>query len=883
MPELEIRTGYGMAEVHEARRSVIRTPDQRLRVFVSSTLQELAEERAAARRAVERLRLSPVMFELGARPHPPRDLYRAYLEQSHVFVGIYWQRYGWVAPGETISGLEDEFNLSGDRQKLIYVKSPAPDREDRLKALLDRVRDEDHTSYRPFHDAAELEAILADDLALLLTESFESTNAAPEESAVVPPLRSNLPVPPTPLVGREAEVARVRELLAEDRVRLVTLLGPGGIGKTRLAIAVASGLEGAFPDGIAFVPLAGVRDPMQVPAAIASALGVREVDGQPLLEGIKRAIDGRRMLLILDNFEQVLEAAAQIADLLAACPGLEVLATSRAALRVSAEFECVVPPLPVPEAEALKKPEELEKVDAVRLFVERARAMRPDFRLSEDNAADVAAITARLDGLPLAIELAAAQVRVLPPRAILERLHNRLRLLTGGPRDLPDRQRTLRNTIEWSYQLLPEDQRRLFAWLAAFSGGATLEAIEAVCDDGNGILEGLQALVDGSLVRVLDGESAEPRYAMLETIREYALERLEESGEADALRERHAEHYVCYAEQAAPFLRGHAEDYWFDRLEREGGNLRSLVSHSLAKKEASRIARLGWAIWDFWWVRGHQNEGRAWGEAGLELASSLSRLELARLYFVTAAMALIQGDFERMRQCGAASLPLAQAEGDEALVALLGFAPSITALYAGDGATARATLEGALAAFRRLGNRWGVGHTLQYLWLASAVEGRGVADLRLLEESNATFHEIGEKSGLILGLRYQALAVLSAGEVPKALTLLEEGISLAQEIGNRWYLGYCLEATGSVATAVGDLERAARLFGAGEALRDEVNAPATPADLLMHAASLAALRAGLGDPAFELRWAEGRTLGQQRAVAEAFSLMRSPAASARAA
>ncbi|MDQ5854053.1 MAG: DUF4062 domain-containing protein, partial [Chloroflexota bacterium] len=406
-------------------RPIIRTPDQRLRVFVSSTLQELADERAAARDAIAHLRLSPVLFELGARPHPPRDLYRAYLEQSDIFVGIYWQRYGWTAPDMDISGLEDEYRLSGNRPKLIYIKDPAK-REPDLEALLAQIRNDDHASYKPFRTAAELRELIENDLAVLLTERFTAgaLPAAPEETS--DSRRDNLPAPPTPIVGRQKEVAAVRELLLREDVHLVTLSGPGGIGKSRLALEVAAGVRGQFKDGVCFVALASITDPALVVSTIAHSLGLQEIESErrPLLRSLQGYLRDRCLLLLLDNFEQVVGAAPVVGDLLQAAPELKVLVTSRAILHVRGEHEFPVPPLALPDLEHLPPGGSdlvaaLSQYEAVRLFIERAQATKPDFAVTTENAAAVAEICYRLDGLPLAIELAAARIKLLSPEAML--------------------------------------------------------------------------------------------------------------------------------------------------------------------------------------------------------------------------------------------------------------------------------------------------------------------------------------------------------------------------------------------------------------------------------------------------------------------------------
>ena len=456
-----------------------------------------------------RLRLTPVMFELGARPHPPRELYRAYLAQSDVFVGIYWRRYGWVAPGEPVSGLEDEYLLSGDRPKLMYVKA-ADDREPRLDALLARVQADDRAAYKPFEDASELADLLADDLAVLLTERFAAPGPVPGGLRA-----AHLPVPPTGIVGRDAEVAAVAALLSRDGVHLVSLVGPGGIGKTRLALEVAAR---AFPGSAWFVDLAPVGDPALVPGAIAAALGVRPEGSGPVLDLLADRLRDRPVLLLLDNFEQVLPAAADVAALLAACPSVRLLVTSRTALRLRGEHEVPLAPLPVPPA--------------VELLLDRARAVRPGFDPDPAAAAALAGIARRLDGIPLALELAAARLRLLPPAQLLRRLGDRLDRpldLAAGPVDLPDRQRTLRSTIEWSYDLLAPAERALLDRLSVFAGTFTLAAAEAVAAaPGEDLVDTLSSLVAQSMVGPGgEDEGGDPRFGMLGTVRAYARERLE--------------------------------------------------------------------------------------------------------------------------------------------------------------------------------------------------------------------------------------------------------------------------------------------------------------------------------------------------------------------
>ncbi len=459
---------------------LIRTPDQRLRVFVSSTLQELAEERTAAREAIAQLRLAPVMFELGARPHPPQELYRAYLDQSHIFIGIYWQKYGWVAPEMTLSGLEDEYNLSGDKPKLIYVKAPAPEREVRLHALLDRIRADDRVSYKPFAAAAELRDLIENDLALLLTEGFEAAARPQVEAAPQATPPTNVPIPRNPLIGRERELQTACASLLRDDIYLVTLTGTGGTGKSRLTLEIALQLRADFPDVVFLVRLSIVKSHTRVVAAIADALDLREASGgQPLTDALIDHLREKRLLLILDSYERVMAAISLVIQLLEACPWLKILVTSRMALHVRAEKELSIPPLALPVRRTTLSLEQVSQSAAVQLFVQRAQSVNSEFALTSKNAALIAEICQRLDGLPLALELAAARTRLLSPPMLLARLEHRLELLRGGTRDLPARQHTLRSAIDWSYDLLNENARLLFCRLAVFVGGCRLEDADA--------------------------------------------------------------------------------------------------------------------------------------------------------------------------------------------------------------------------------------------------------------------------------------------------------------------------------------------------------------------------------------------------------------------
>jgi predicted ATPase len=582
---------------------VIRTPDRRLRVFVSSTLGELAEERRAVSRAVSALRLTPVMFEVGARPYPPAEVYRAYLAQADVFIGVYWQQYGQLVPGAQVSGLEEELDLSGGLPRLLYVKAPAPDREPRLADLLARIREEASASYRYFRTPAELGRLVRDDLAVLLSERFAAGGgrvaaAAPSPAGGRGP--RPLPVSTTSLLGRERAIDEVAGLVERSGARLVTLTGPGGVGKTRLAVAVGERLRDRFGAGTVFVPLDTVTEPGMVLAAIGQMAGADLARAGSPLDALAETFGDAAWLLILDNLEQVVQVARDLGELLARCPGVVIVATSRTVLGLRAEREYPVPPLPAGPATASVA--EVAAWPAVALFVDRARAVRPGFALTEDNAAAVAEICRRLEGLPLAIELAAARTRLLDPPSLLDRLAASLDALGTGAVDLPKRQRTLRATVEWSVGLLEGAERSLLEVTAVFVDGWTIQAaaqVAGLAEDR--ALELSEALARHSLVSI-DSTQLGPRSRMLETVREFVTERLADRSDAAEVGRRHAGYYRALAEQADRPLRGAGPSVWLERLDVEAGNLAAAVRWYLAH-DPEPLPHLFRVLWLFWLQR----------------------------------------------------------------------------------------------------------------------------------------------------------------------------------------------------------------------------------------------------------------------------------------
>ena len=1048
-------------ETRGDRAAVILTPDQRVRVFISSTLGELAAERAAARRAIARLHLVPVWYESGARPHPPRSMYRAYLAQSQVFVGIYWQRYGWVAPGMGTSGLEDEYRLAAGKPMLLYLKRPAPDQEPRLAAMLDGIRAAGSVSYRTFATPRELERLLADDLAVLLSESFAgaaiSTEAppaglaesgevelpagtvtflltdiegstrlwetAPEAMEVAleqhnrlatgviadhggvvvtargegdslfavfpsavaaveaagacqlrlrsepwpagaalrvrmglhtgearargsdrvdhapinrcarvkaaahggqvlvtkttrdlaggrlgggfglkrlgefrlrdlaepeliyqlthaglpaefPPIPTvaertgNLPLPVTSFVGRERELEQTAAALGQ--ARLVTLTGPGGVGKTRLAVAVGERLRDRFAAGVVFVPLAAVTDPGLVLAGVARAVGAGLGGMGSPLQALAEWFGDDRWLLILDNLEQVVSAAGDLGELLARCRGVTILATSRTALGLAAEREYPVPPLPVPASApagpASVPPAELESSPAVALFVDRARAVRPGFTLTEGHAAAVAEICRRLEGLPLAIELAAARTRLLDPAALLARLATSLDALGTGAVDLPARQRTLRATVEWSVGLLDDGERSLLETLAVFTDGWTIEAAARVAGlEEDRALELLEALARHSLIQ-LDSTGAGPRCAMLETVRAFVAERLGTRPDAAEVQRRHADYYRALAGQADRPLRGAGQGEWTERLQAEAGNLAAAVRWYLACDPAP-LPHLFRILWPFWYLRDRQAEARPWVDQLLPVATSLDRQARAELEWAATVTATEVGDDAAALAARRRLEPLLKEIQDPFLHAICQLVMAWTSPISGD-------FEGALrevsASLEELRGQDEPFFTALAAFTAGAAEtalGRPDGALQHL----AVMRELADRFGytwLTASARVQlgTLAIVQ-GRPGQARELLDEALNLSLAIRIIRNVTLCLAAFAQLAFAEGDPGRAALLAGAAEGLRRRAGFTTWPMLRRGEAELAAQIRQALGDDRFGQAFAAGATLSQQEAVA----------------
>ena len=734
-----------------------------------------------------------------------------------------------------------------------------------------------------------------------------------------PPLRTlgagpnNLPLQPTPLVGREREVEEITERLRSEEARVLTLTGPGGTGKTRVALQAGADLLEEFEDGVFFVALSTITDPELVSSTIAGPLGVKESAEQSLVETLKGYLGHKHLLLILDNFEQVREGAPVVGELVGTCPKLYILATSRIPLRLYGEREYPVPPLAVPDPRVLPPLEILTQYEAVRLFVERAKAVKAHFSVTNENAPAVAEICARLDGLPLAIELAAVRVRLLSPQALLTRLGNRLKLLKGGSRDLPSRQQTLRGTIDWSYELLGEGEKTLFGRLSVFAGGCTLEAIDEICSSGGDIdaLDGAESLLEKSLLRREEGVGGESRFDMLETVHEYAREKLEESGKAEEIKRAHVEYFLALAEEAEPELKGPDQLEWLQGLEAEQDNMRANLGWALQRGETELVLRLGGALWWFWFVRGRYSEGRRWLEEGLAMDARGSLESRAMALAGVGSLAYEQDELDRAEEACKEGLDLLvheAAERSEAKLYLL-ITLGHVALSREDYSQATELLEESLALSRETGHGLGLAGSIMSLATVSYEQGDSQRATELFEESMDLFRERGDKVGLAWCLINLGLVVSSQGDLGRAAKLTEEGVALLRELGAgadtaiglcnlgwmallqndfgkaaelyqeclvlAWEAGLdpvvltTLEGYACVAGAQGEVQRAAQLWGAAQTLQEGKGIPRDTDWLAEADVRISAVRAGLGEQAWEEAWRKGREMTLEEAVAYA--------------
>ncbi len=654
----------------------------------------------------------------------------------------------------------------------------------------------------------------------------------------------------------------VCNLLQDPQVRFVTLLGPGGVGKTRLGWAVAGELLDHFAHGVCFVSLAPVSDPKLVMATIAQTLGLWEAGDRPLLEQVRAYLRDQHLLLLLDNFEQVVAAAPQVADLLASCPQLHVLVTSRAALRIQGEYEFMVSPLAVPDLRQLPTNEELAQISTVSLFLQRAQAIRSDFQLTAANARTIAAICARLEGLPLAIELAAARIKLLPPHALLKRLESRLQVLTGGKQDLPARQQTLHNTLQWSYDLLTTQEQHLFRLLSIFVGGCSLQAAEAVAQSVRStsladatanhqrmeVLDGVVSLLDKSLLQQTEMEAEEPRLLMLETIREYGLACLQEQGELEVTRQAHAAYYLQLAEEAALYQFSPEAGKWFEIIEREQENLRAALQWTLeyqgeqVENGIETAARLGWALWRFWSVRGRLHEGRTFLERVLVASEKSEASVRAKALSATALLASYQGDYVRAEQlCGEALTLFQQLADQKGIVHVLAVQIGV-ALHHRQSSHILALAEESLALLRREGHPWWTAYFLIVLARAASFQHEYARASQLFEESLALLRTLGYPGDIAWPLLYMAHDLIIQGEYTRARPLLEEGLALCRKADSKGGLAYAHSLLGQVAFEQGDVASASSHFTESLRINQEVGHRQSVARSFFFLASVMALQ-----------------------------------------
>jgi predicted ATPase/tRNA A-37 threonylcarbamoyl transferase component Bud32 len=727
---------------------------------------------------------------------------------------------------------------------------------------------------------------------------------------------SNLPAASTALIGRENEMAAVKQLLLRRDVRLVTVTGPGGIGKSHFAIEVARAVAEHFPFGVYFVPLASVFDANVIASVIAQTLGVRETGGRRPLESLKEFMRKNvttPMLLLVDNLEHLLGATPLLTELLALAPGLKILVASRAALRVHHEQEFALPALALPDSKAPHSLSSLAEYPAIALFVQRAAAVKPGFVLTNENASAVTEICARLDGLPLAIQLAAARIKLLPPAAMRSRLASRLQLLTSGARDLPARQQTLRHTIDWSYDLLSEAERKLFRRLSVFTSGFTLEAAESACDTkqdlGLDVLDGLSSMVDKSLVRQVEQADGEPRFLMLETLREYGLEKLAASGEETLTCKAHAAYYVVLAEDAATEKSASEVKTWMDRFETEHDNFRAALDWLIEAKNGEWGVRLATALFRFWEMREYFTEGRQRLEAVLQLPSTPAQDTLRmRALFAAGALAGLQRDYDASERLFGQNLEIARRQQDQQSVAVSLNALAVVNRDLGKLEAAKELFEESLTLWRQLGDRLAVARELSNLATVRKLQRNFEEARELYEECQAIFAELGDRTGIAWAFNHQADLLREQGDLAEARALYEcgigafreandqwgiagsladlgnltqeqgdyaasedlyrESLSLFQELGHKQGIARALESFAAVAAARADAERALRLAGVAAALRQSIGAPLTVAEQNKLDKHLEPARTKLSTAATRAAWLEGWVMPMEAAVAE---------------
>lgn len=677
-------------------------------------------------------------------------------------------------------------------------------------------------------------------------DDFLSNSALVHLNETAQAWRQRLPIQLTPLIGREQEVTIACALLRRPEVRLLTLTGTGGVGKTRLGLQIATELLNDFADGVCFISLASLSDPNLVIPTLAQTFGLWETTDWSVLERLKAYLRDKYLLLLLDNFEHVAMAAPKLTELVSDCPGLKILVTSRAVLHLRSEHEFPVPPLALPDLKRTLDAENLLQYAAVALFLERAWEVKPHFQVTSTNAQAIAEICAHLDGLPLAIELAAARIKLLPPQALLARLGQRLQVLTGGARDMPKRQQTLRNTITWSYDLLTAGEQRLFRRLSVFAGGCTLEAIEAVSaalgDTALHVLDGVTALIDQHLVQQMEQEDDEPRLLMLETIREYGRECLITYGEMADTQRAHANYYLAFAQAAEPHLREAQQGRWFDRLEQEHDNLRAALQWFIEHEETEAALRLGSALHWFWFMRGYLSEGRQWLERALVGGEKRETPVRAWALFSAGLLAFFQDDFAKAETVAREGLALFRKLGELIGVALSLRRLGMVAHTRHNYAEARSLFEESLAICQQVDDKRRLAYSFSNLAPVLSNQGEYTRGLSLAKEGLVMFRAMDDKGAIVYALLYLAEVMFAQGEYAAAQTVGEEGLAIARELNYRQGIAWSLLFLGLVALQRGDSATARLLFEESLRIYREMGNRWNCAKVLCLLASIAAIQ-----------------------------------------
>ncbi len=696
-----------------------------------------------------------------------------------------------------------------------------------------------------------------------IVEETDEDEIAPEYVAYLATVPNNLSVPNAAIIGREREIAEIESLLRQPKIKLLTLTGVGGTGKTRLAQEIALRMLSGFSDGAFFVALDAVKRTELVVPTIAQTLGVKEAGGKSIARILKDFLQSKQMLLVADNFEQIVSAAPFLVELLDNAPQLKILVTSRTLLNIQAEREFRVPPLDLPENTAQTSLENLTEFESVKLFLERAKAVKSPFSLTEENASSVAEICRRLEGLPLAIKLAAARIKILSPEQILTRLENSLKLLTCGAKDLPARQQTMRGAIEWSFDLLEENEKILFRRLAVFAGGFTIEAVESVSSsDEIDALNCLTSLIENSLVVQTETANGESRFRLLEVVREYALEVLENSGEGEMIKKNHAGYFLALAENVKPDFYDEQET---DRLEDEHDNLRAALSNSLVV-DTETAMNLAAALRKFWLLRNHLTEGRKWLEAVLEKSEDASVETRMKLLYGLGQSAVYQGDNEAAGKMFEESLALGKALDDKWQIALSNRGLGAVANQRGNIKTAKKFTKEGLKISREINDHLGVATSLNNLGDLARMENDLAAARQLLEESLSISKQIGNFQGVCCATSNLGAVTFEEGDYKTAIAHFTEAIALGQKLGNKVSVSYSLDGFAALAVKKGNLELAAQLAGAAERLRESLGFDTEPAERRFRAAYLADLHAAIDEETFSKVYEQGCALRLEKAI-----------------